>query len=121
MTKLSIYCSFLLLTVFIIACGGDDSVTAEKTVGMSCAADIDCYTLSGGYCPQAGVCTTSCTSHSQCGCPNGTTNSDIAAGKCKATCIMFSSSESSGVCLRTCKTNADCSPGTTCDSDNVCF
>ena len=102
--------ALVTLALFLAAGCGDDTLTGEQTVGKSCKTNADCGTLSAGYCASLGVCTRQCTAHVDCGCANGTTNPDIAAGKCRAACM--SGGTSGNFCMRACQTNKDCEIGT---------
>jgi hypothetical protein len=88
--------------------------SAASTVGQTCNSDSACSALPGGYCTKAGVCSRPCTLHSDCGCPDNTTNADLANGKCGDACISFTNET---VCVKTCATNKDCFGATTCISN----
>lgn len=98
------------------------SMSAEDTVGSACTEDEDCSgALQGGYCPDAAMCTKHCDSHADCGCEPGTTNADISAGKCNASCVEVGSQ---GYCLRVCNSSSDCEGNTSCEkgtSNSYCL
>jgi len=100
---------------------GGSSGSAATTVGKACTSDYNCSSLPGGYCPLAGVCTTTCTKHSDCGCPSGMTTTQVEAGGCTAECVRLSSTDTTGYCFRVCATSSQCSGGEYCDSvDYIC-
>jgi hypothetical protein len=94
--------------------GGGATPSAADCVGKTCNADSVCTCLTGGYCPKAGVCTRTCTMHSDCGCPANTSTADLAAGKCNAACVSVSSSTT--VCLKVCANNSQCFGTSTCQA-----
>ncbi len=93
-----------------------DAATAPvNVVGLPCNSDSVCAGLPGSYCSRAGVCTRECSYHSDCGCPPSTSTGDIAAGKCKASCMVVADGYPA-YCLRVCATTADCFGTTSCNS-----
>ena len=89
------------------ACSSNPSDAEEsptEKIGQACSADSDC---SGGTCAEAGVCTKSCSLHSDCGCASNTTNEDLAGGACEVACVVYA-------CARVCKTSLDCPGSTDC-------
>jgi hypothetical protein len=112
----------------LAGCSSSDSSkkpSSASIVGKACSADSNCTALSGGYCPDVGVCTRECSMHSDCGCPANITNGDIASGKCANACVdVGSSTDPLPVCLRVCSTGAKCEGSTTCTaltSYSVCY
>jgi hypothetical protein len=98
----------------VIACSSDDdkvNVPPNK-IGMACSSQSDCTKPDGVYCSKAEVCTKECTTHSECGCAEGTVSGDIQAGKCRFSCVGFSSG--GAYCFKTCTSNADCAGTQTC-------
>jgi hypothetical protein len=91
--------------------GGSTSGDPD-TVGESCSGDSDCESIPDGYCANAGVCTTTCVTHVDCGCPAGTVNNDIAAGECSAACITYD--DGSSYCQRVCSSSSQCDGETRC-------
>jgi hypothetical protein len=88
-------------------CSSDASSGAESAMaklGEACSSTVKC---TGGTCAGAGVCTTTCDLHSDCGCPTGTTNGDIKAGRCGLSCT-------DGECVKVCASSVDCAGNTSC-------
>ena len=104
--------------VVAVACS-----SGSAAIGAACSAQSDCSSLSDannvGFCNQLGVCTRDCTAHEDCGCAAGTTNDDLANGKCGAACVNVGTS---AVCAKICANNTSCRGQTTCvpatDSNN---
>ncbi len=91
-------------------CGdcGPRTLTPKSTpVGKGCTASAQCSAITEGYCPEAGICTRECETHTDCGCPEGTTNGDVRAGFCSAVC-------SDGYCFRTCYADQHCDGPSQC-------
>jgi hypothetical protein len=123
----------VLVSSFMVACAGsssssaawgtggssaDSSLSREDAIGKPCDNDNTCgFEL---YCPM-GTCTQDCIVHSDCGCPTNTTDGDIAAGKCKAACVVVTDDWS--LCLRVCTSSSQCEGSTSCEAAeafNVC-
>jgi hypothetical protein len=102
----------------LAGCSSSDSSSSKTTpasiIGKACSADSACTALSGGYCPDAGVCTRECAMHSDCGCAANTTNADIGSGKCADACIGVSDTVS--VCMKVCSSSSQCQGNTTCEA-----
>jgi|RhiMethySRZTD1v2_1073278.scaffolds.fasta_scaffold29710_4 hypothetical protein len=92
--------------------GGSSSTSDPDMVGESCEDDLECESIPDGYCANAGICTRTCVSHVDCGCPEGTVNDDIADGACSAACITYDNG--SAYCQRV------CSPGGACEGNTYC-
>jgi len=105
---------FAVLTTTAACASSNSSPPTGSVVGQTCNSDSACSALPGGYCTKAGVCSRPCTLHSDCGCPSGTTNDDLAAGKCDDACVSFTNEQ---VCVKTCATNSQCFGATTCVSN----
>lgn len=93
------------------------ATTIANAVGSACSVDSDCSVIPAGYCPKAGQCTRPCSTHSDCGCPVGTSTADVHAGKCAVGCVDLGSTTTSSdlsVCLRICQSSAGCAPGVAC-------
>jgi hypothetical protein len=88
-------------------CGSRSLAPDSTPVGDSCTADSQCTAIAEGYCPEAGICTRECETHTDCGCPSGTTNGDVRAGLCGAVC-------SDGYCFRGCYGNEHCEGPSEC-------
>jgi hypothetical protein len=82
--------------------GGDEN--RPKAIGAVCATDSEC---ASGNCTPSRVCSKSCDMHSDCGCPAGTTNGDIAGGRCKFGCFE-------SMCTVPCNSDIDCAGDTEC-------
>jgi len=95
-------------------CGTRVLVSEPTDVGRACSSDSTCQSIYEGYCPPAGLCTAECQTHTDCGCPSGTTNQDLAAGLCAVQCAGDGESDT-GYCFRTCFANSQCDTGTICD------
>jgi hypothetical protein len=97
------------------ACSGngsdDEAPAGPGEIGALCAGDSDCK---GGKCAAAGVCTRTCTLHSECGCAPNTTNQNIIDGACSVACVL-------GACARTCKTSLECQGSTDCQATDSYF
>ena len=91
-------CRWLLIGIFIAACGGDDVGNDGATVGGPCvdAADCESRCLVGGDFPQ-GTCSLACNTDNDC--PDGT----------------FCIDAEGGVCLLGCALPADCRGGYNCE------
>lgn len=96
-------------------CGERWLATRSVAVGANCTSDAKCQSISAGYCAPVGVCTATCVAHSDCGCPAGTTNQDVAAGRCSTQCVTLEAGATSGFCFRTCLANSQCASGSSCD------
>ena len=81
--------------------------TGGKTIGEQCSDDGDC---ASGECSAHAVCTKSCHQHEDCGCPPGTTNGDIDAGRCKVGC-----SGDLNKCVTFCEVTSDCKGDALCE------
>ena len=92
----------VLAGVFALACS-----SGAGSIGASCSGTCG----DNDFCNQLGVCTRSCTTHADCGCAPGTTNADIANGKCSVACTNAGTTT---VCAATCANNATCNGQTTC-------
>lgn len=88
-------------------------VDLDELVGRKCTADETCGRLgSEGFCSNvvrngsgapSNTCTATCATHTDCGCPPGTTSGDIALGKCGAACIENLDGTKHSVCVRVCQ------------------
>lgn len=87
--------------------------SASSIPGKVCNKPEDCAGLPGSYCSKAGVCARTCTLHTDCGCADGTTNTDLANGKCGAACVNFGG-DTGGICLKVCANSGQCLGATTC-------
>ena len=102
--------------------GGGSSIGAACSQNSDCTGvpSTDCRILGG----LGGVCTTNCTTPADCGCAPGTTDKDIANGRCSAACNTSLFSPHASLvrrCVKICtstpgKSNGDeqCSGGTAC-------
>jgi hypothetical protein len=91
---------------------GEDAgadASALLGIGEACTESAEC---ASGDCAGAGVCTADCSAHTDCGCAMGTTNLDIAEGRCDVGCME-------SVCVRVCQTQIDCAGGTECFAGDV--
>ena len=91
--------------------GDDDGSTGDesggsKAIGALCAKDGECAT---GSCTPSRVCSKNCDTHTDCGCPTGTTNGDILSGRCAYGCYE-------GICTVPCSSDIDCAGDTECGS-----
>jgi hypothetical protein len=93
--------------------GGTSSTGDSDIVGKGCDDDAECESIPDGYCASASICTATCVTHADCGCPAGTVNSDIAAGECSAACITYD--DGTSFCQRVCSTGASCEGNSYCD------
>jgi len=96
---------------------------ARTAVGTTCGADRACSGISGGTCTLVSrLCTKACTSHTDCGCPAGTTDSTVLTSNCAA-CAPEPGS-GTRQCQRACSTDADCYGHSYCvmlSSYGVCY
>jgi len=97
------------LVVMTGACEPD----ALETVGLACGDTGDCEAFESAYCTELGICAAACSTHSDCGCPAGTTGEEIQAGACWARCVVDSSGL--GICVRACGEDADCDGLSVCE------
>jgi hypothetical protein len=99
---------FEILLLLAASCGDagghDTPPPPMHGIGEACTSAADCSSMS---CAGAGVCTKKCTTHTDCGCPSGTTNGDIVNGRCDVGCFDMA-------CSRVCHSNLDCAGRTTC-------
>jgi hypothetical protein len=112
----------ILVALGVLGCSSDKSPagTAEACpaiIGMACTSNSACAACAGGYCLSSGVCSRPCNEHADCGCPAGTINTDIAAGKCALACGQITTNTSA--CVSVCESNADCLGSTTCKSSGT--
>lgn len=105
----------------VFGCGSSgQSGTLEACpaiVGMPCTSNSACEACTGGYCLSSGVCSRPCSEHADCGCPTGTINMDIAAGKCIVACGQVTTNTSA--CVSVCEVNNDCLGSTSCKSSGT--
>ena len=95
-------------------CGKRSLTQMPGTYGSSCMGDADCSSEPDAYCARAGICTRTCTKHSDCGCASGIKDGDIAGGECQAQCLPVSDDADEGYCYRTCYGDAQCSGASHC-------
>ncbi|HYQ45898.1 MAG TPA: hypothetical protein VER11_28205 [Polyangiaceae bacterium] len=95
-----------LLGLLSAGCSSESDDTPAPKLGEACSGSNQC---GEGTCAGAGVCTKTCDTHSECGCPPGTSNGDIVDGRCGLSCT-------DGECTRVCKSSLDCAGGTECVS-----
>jgi hypothetical protein len=109
--------AFVLLgmaTLIGLGCVSSTSASDGPGIGTPCNSDSACSTsVVGAYCAKSGVCTRTCTLHSDCGCAGNTTNGDLSSGKCGFACI---NEGSGGICLKVCANNAQCFGSQSCNS-----
>jgi hypothetical protein len=102
--------SLVVVGISVVACSG-----GSGSIGAPCSGQSQCSGLSTGnsvgFCNQLGVCTRDCTAHADCGCAAGTTNGDLANGKCGYSCVNVGTA---AVCAKICANNAQCAGTTTC-------
>lgn len=94
-------------------CGQRTLPAPDTDVGLTCFSDADCSGTPQGYCAPVGFCTRVCTVHQDCGCPAGTTNGDLSAGRCSAACIGLGD-DGEHYCLRVCGADAHCDAPSAC-------
>jgi len=89
---------------------GGSGGTYDGIIGEGCTNASQCSAIPGGVCDsKAQVCVKACMSHDNCGCPAGTTNGDIVAGRCRAACVNVGSVGMPNLlCVRVCKAPNDC-------------
>ncbi len=102
-------------TLFALLAALGAGCSEARVVGQACGSDGDCGGLSESYCPEAGICTRPCRVHSDCGCAEDTTNADLEAGRCEASCVDFG--EDVAVCMRRCEDDGDCDGPSECRRD----
>jgi hypothetical protein len=92
--------------------GGNPPFDPDE-VGQNCSDESDCEAIPRGYCANAGMCTTTCKTHVDCGCPIGTVNNDIAAGECSAACVTYD--DGGSYCQRVCSSSSQCDGESRCE------
>jgi hypothetical protein len=105
-----------IASLSMMGCSSSDDKpnTPANKIGEPCSTTAECSAPAGSYCAKGGMCTRTCTMHSDCGCAAGATNQDIVDGKCKFSCISFTTGDS--YCLNTCTSSSDCHGTTTCQA-----
>lgn len=103
---------------------------SSSSIGNTCTKDSDCTTGQTPVCLTQGinVCSSLCNTHYDCGCPSGTTNQDIVAGKCSDSCYTLLTSDAGSLkaCFKVCTDSSQCnSTALTCkptsDGYSICL
>jgi hypothetical protein len=85
----------------------------DREIGKACADNAQCALIPSGYCDSSdNTCTRKCDTNQDCGCAKGTTEADIAQGRCRAACVF---TVGVGFCFRACQKTADCASGARCN------
>ena len=94
-------------------CGPRTIHAPDTDIGNSCISTADCSATPHGFCASIGICTRECANHQDCGCPAGTGDDDVMAGRCAAACLPDSTHTL--YCMRVCGADAHC------DAPSVCI
>lgn len=97
----------LALSLVALGCalGCSDDEDATSAIGELCSASMPCE--EGARCDARDFCTKNCGDHSDCGCAEGTVDSDVGASKCQVACER-------GLCVKACRTDSECAGTTQC-------